>query len=102
MIVTNPTDAVRDSTTVPAGKALAAEFPIPASFVYSLVSWATFPSSSRISVSEIHGICPPHHSGWYRLGVCPLSRRAQLVKGRQVQSLGGTARRLLTDRGVML
>ncbi len=38
MMVTKPTEAVRESTTVPAGRIRADELAMPASFVYSLVS----------------------------------------------------------------
>jgi hypothetical protein len=69
MIATKPTDAVLDKQTVPTGRILAAEFAIPASFVFISVLLTHFPSKARISVSESQDTAPPHHSGRKRLGV---------------------------------
>src|SRR6266496_216423 len=53
MIVTKPTDAVREKHTVPLGRIRAAELAIPASLVLRSVDAVQWPSSNRISVSEI-------------------------------------------------
>ena len=45
------------------------EFAMPSSLTHSLVMAATLPSNSRMSVKEIQGMSPPHHSGCRRLGV---------------------------------
>lgn len=99
MIVTNPTDAVRDMTTVPSGNTRAAEFAMPNPFVFSSVRSATRPSSARMSGSAIHGMSPPHHSGWLRLGVCPLSSFARLVSNSHSQLGGADCLGTPADRG---
>src|SRR5258705_4954813 len=88
IIVTKPTDAVREKHTVSLGSFTDDEFAIPSSLTHSLVSVAIVPSSSRMSVREIQGISPPHHSGCRRLGVWPEARRATSVRVDQRHLLG--------------
>ena len=64
MIAENPTDAVRETITVPAGRTRAAEFATPSGLTFSAVSWISSTRPSRIcqtSASETHGIV--HSSG---------------------------------------
>ena len=58
MIVTNPTDAVLDRQTVPAGWTTADELATPAGLICSSVSQHTRPSSFLISLRFTHEIPP--------------------------------------------
>ena len=68
MIVTKPTEAVREKHTVPRGNTRADEFARPAGLVLICVSSTQQPSRARISVSETQEVLPPHQSGLERLG----------------------------------
>src|SRR5574337_267796 len=75
MIAEKPTEAVRDSMTVPAGSRRAAELARPTSLIFSLVSdtYSMWPSRiCQTSASPNHGMVQSsQYSGRCRLGVCP-------------------------------
>src|SRR5579862_1771620 len=81
-----PTDAVRQSATVPLGNTRAEEFSIPSRVGRSAVSKTYLPFNERMSLRDSHGTSPPsQYAGIRLLGVCPLSKRATSVSFDQDQ-----------------
>src|SRR5688500_3096919 len=90
----NPTEAVRENATVPAGWTTALELATPAGLIFSLVLVTTVlvPSrtchtSARVSHGIVHSSATQYASS-ERLGVWPVPRRATLrICTRFIRSL---------------